>query len=186
MKKQPEITERTKDSFVMAFCQLYCQKPIETITIQSIATKAGYNRCTFYQYFKDVYDIRDYVEDDILCYIGNFFNNTTDKYVNPDIKNLFAIFNEKSIQIQSLLGIYGCSHFIKRMKENISMELFSRTVPASSEKIKPYLMEFHLSTTLSMFQYWLNNNMNLKPEELLSLIHNLYTSGVEYYDDRKN
>jgi len=51
MKKQPEITEKTKQSFISVFCELYCQKPIEKITVQEIANKSGYNRSTFYQDF---------------------------------------------------------------------------------------------------------------------------------------
>ena len=53
MKKQPERTAATRSAFVDAFISISESRPIEKITIQEIADKAGYNRTTFYQYFED-------------------------------------------------------------------------------------------------------------------------------------
>lgn len=64
MKKQPQITEKTRQVFIEVFCELYSQKPIEKISVQEIAKISGYNRSTFYQYFTDLYDLLDSVEND--------------------------------------------------------------------------------------------------------------------------
>lgn len=69
MKKQPEITEKTRQAFIDVFCELYSQKPIEKISVQDIASKAGYNRSTFYQHFADIYELLDSVESDLLSYM---------------------------------------------------------------------------------------------------------------------
>lgn len=45
---------------------MYSQKPIEKISIQEISNKSGYNRSTFYQYFTDIYELLDSVENDLL------------------------------------------------------------------------------------------------------------------------
>ena len=66
MKKQPEITSATRKTFVDAFCSLYLHTPIEKITVQEIVRRAGYNRSTFYQYFRDVNDLLTYLEDEII------------------------------------------------------------------------------------------------------------------------
>lgn len=66
MKKQPQITEKTRQTFVDVFCELYSQKPIEKISVQEIANKSGYNRSTFYQYFTDIYELLDALENDLL------------------------------------------------------------------------------------------------------------------------
>lgn len=66
MKKQPQITEKTRQTFVGVFCELYSQKPIEKISVQEIANKSGYNRSTFYQYFTDIYELLDALENDLL------------------------------------------------------------------------------------------------------------------------
>jgi len=72
MKKQPEITERTKAILTDAFWQLYCQKDIHNISVKEITDKGGFNRSTFYQYFTDVYDVLNQIEDSLIdCVISH-------------------------------------------------------------------------------------------------------------------
>lgn len=66
MNKQPQITEKTRQKFIDVFCELYSQKPVEKISIQEIASRSGYNRSTFYQYFTDIYELLDTVENNLL------------------------------------------------------------------------------------------------------------------------
>ncbi|MBQ8625170.1 MAG: TetR/AcrR family transcriptional regulator [Agathobacter sp.] len=48
MKKQPEITDATRQAFIDVFCEYYLERPIEKITVKEISEKAGYSRVTFY------------------------------------------------------------------------------------------------------------------------------------------
>ncbi|MCC8064920.1 MAG: TetR/AcrR family transcriptional regulator [Clostridiales bacterium] len=66
MRKQPEVTDATREAFVNAFFQLAAQKAINRIAIREITTLAGYNRTTFYRYFGDVYALVEYAEDEFL------------------------------------------------------------------------------------------------------------------------
>lgn len=73
--KQPAITEQTKANLRQAFWQLYEQKPIQKITVKQITDLAGYNRGTFYLYFKDVYDLLDDIESKVLEVIGGMMKD---------------------------------------------------------------------------------------------------------------
>ena len=57
MKKQPELTERTRRNLIDAYFEL--TNSGEKGTVDQITRKAEYNRCTFYRYFSDTrpYDI---------------------------------------------------------------------------------------------------------------------------------
>ena len=68
--KQPEITAQTKRNLQDAFWALYAEKPIAKISIKEITDRAGYNRGTFYLYYKDVYDILGRIEQELLEKIG--------------------------------------------------------------------------------------------------------------------
>ena len=57
MKKQPEITYRTRQAFVDAFIQIYMMKDINKITVREIVDLTGTSRATFYRYFQDVYAV---------------------------------------------------------------------------------------------------------------------------------
>ena len=56
----------TRQNLSDAFWQLYLKKKIEKITVKEICELAGYNRSTFYVYYKDVYDILNEIEDRII------------------------------------------------------------------------------------------------------------------------
>ena len=63
MKKRPDITERTKANLITAFCKVLENKKFDKITVKEITDQAGYYRSTFYQYFTDISDLMDYVEN---------------------------------------------------------------------------------------------------------------------------
>lgn len=94
MKKQPEITERTRQIFVDAFCELYTQKPIEKISVQELTKKAGYNRSTFYLYFSDLYELREYVENDLIEFI-KYILKDKEFSLRPFLKNVLFLFEKK-------------------------------------------------------------------------------------------
>ena len=61
------MTEQTRANLTQAFWSLYLERPIEKITVREITERAGYNRATFYLYFRDVYDLFEQLEEDILA-----------------------------------------------------------------------------------------------------------------------
>ncbi|GIO32147.1 MULTISPECIES: TetR/AcrR family transcriptional regulator [Paenibacillus] len=175
MRKQPEITEKTKQSFISVFCELYCQKPIEKITVQEIANKSGYNRSTFYQYFSDVYDLLRFVENDILDFIREKLINTEQVDTKP--RDLLLLFEEKGAYLNALLGDYGNIRFIEKLKGEFFSDEQKYCFPKDS-LVTPYLLEFHLSTSFSLLRLWQRRQKDLPPDELIGLIDKLFTSGI--------
>ena len=47
--------------------------------------------------------------------------------------------------------------------------------------ILPYLMEFHISTPITLFRLWQRRQKDLPLDELSDLIQNLYTTGITSY-----
>ena len=90
MKKQPHITEQTKNNLRIAFWSLYAQKPIEKISIKEITELAGYNRGTFYLYYNDVYDLLHQIEEEILGKITDVLNDSLEKNDTFDLSGLLA------------------------------------------------------------------------------------------------
>lgn len=179
MKKQPEITERTRQAFIDAFCELYSQKPVEKISIQEIANKSGYNRSTFYQYFSDIYEILDYIENDIIAYMKEVLQNTlgADTSNFPFVQNLILMFESKGKYLNALLGDYGSIRFVERVKSALPINQLKRNI-SEDNSLLPYLMEFHLSTSMSLFRLWLRRNKDISHEELFALIDTLHNTGI--------
>lgn len=176
MNKQPEITDRTRQTFVDAFCMLYTQKPIEKISIQEIAKKAGYNRSTFYQYFLDIDDLLNYTENELIEYICQ----KREKGIMNDqlfVTHLIDVYSEKSTYIDALLGDFGSNLFLEDLKTKMQSNIYELSLP-DSNPLKPYLVEFHLSSTLSLFRLWLRRKKDLPLDEFLSLVSDLYMGGL--------
>ena len=66
MKKQPEQTAQTRRKLMDSFWKLFCDDGIDRVTVGAVTKCAGYNRGTFYEYFTDVYDLLDQLEDELL------------------------------------------------------------------------------------------------------------------------
>lgn len=175
MKKRPEVTERTRQAFVDAFCEMYAEMPIERIYIKDITEKTGYNRSTFYQYFQDIYAICEYVENDVLDYIRMGRKNG-----ERDAGKLLLLLQEKEKYLRALLGEYGSLRFLERIKKEILPEDSEKEGDFRGEGIAPYLAEFHISVTLSLFRLWLARGKDLETEELSGLIHGLFMNGMGY------
>lgn len=180
MKKQPEITEKTRQAFINVFCELYSQKPIEKISIQELANKSGYNRSTFYQYFADIYELLDFVENDLLSYIKEALS---DKEASmPPIQNaLNCMENSEHIStLKALLGDYGSIRFLERLKKEIPFDRLELNF-SENNRLTPYLLEFYISTSLSLFRLWLRQDKDLSSEEFIKLVDSLYTKGITSY-----
>ncbi|KOY13106.1 TetR/AcrR family transcriptional regulator [Paenibacillus xylanivorans] len=180
MKKQPELTEKTRQTFIDVFCELYSQKPIEKISVQEIAKKAGYNRSTFYQYFTDIYELLNFVETDLLKYIKEELANK--ELSTHTVQNALHCLEKKEYLsvLNALLGDYGSIRFLERLKREITLGRLELNLPSNSS-ITPYLIEFHISTSLSLFRLWLQRQKDLSPEEFFELVDTLYTKGATPY-----
>jgi Transcriptional regulator len=172
MKKQPNVTDNTKKAFINAFCELYCQKPIEKISVQEIANNAGYNRSSFYQHFCDIYELLDFIENDVLDSMHQKLNGG-----KGNVQEIMCLYNEKRLYLDALFGDYGGTRFLEKLKANVPFESHKLNIP-KDDPITPYLMEFHLSTVLSLLRLWHRRKNDLPPEKLLDLAYRLYVGGI--------
>ncbi|MDR0489327.1 MAG: TetR/AcrR family transcriptional regulator [Propionibacteriaceae bacterium] len=172
MKKQPEVTQKTKRAFMDAFCELYVQKPIERISIQEITNRAGYNRSSFYQHFCDIYELLDYLENYVL-------DSMLEKLPadNAWLQGLLTPDNETNFYLKTLFGEFGSSHFIERLKASVPLDSHKTSI-SSDDPLAPYIMEFHLSTVLSLMRLWYQRDQDLSQAELSELTYRLYMGGT--------
>lgn len=176
MQKHSESIKKTKQDFIDAFCLLYSQKPLEKITVQEIARKAGYNRGTFYQYFFDIDELVDYVENELLNFIREKRGKAGGGH-NSFVEDLLELYQTKSTYINAMMGTFGSSRFLEKLKTESSLNIPELDLP-DDHPLKPYLVEFHLSSTLSLFRLWLRRNKDLPIEDLMALLANLYNGAI--------
>lgn len=175
MKKQPQITKQTKANLREAFWKLYTEKPIEKISIKEITDLAGYNRGTFYLYYKDVYDILNQIENYMLDKIQTAVmeylrkNDTFDLSKNMgDFVELMQSYSRYSVV---LLSDHGDPQFATRLKEILWPFLnhfFIQTDGYSDYQIE-LISEFYLSGILATVTKW-NSNPQMSIDQFISFM----------------
>ena len=58
--------QKTQKSIAEAFYRLRAHKPLEKITVRELCREAPVNRSTFYAYYKDVYDLSEQLENELV------------------------------------------------------------------------------------------------------------------------
>ena len=169
MKKQPQITEQTRQNLIDAFCRLHIEKPIEKISVQQITNLAGYNRSTFYQYFSDIYQLRDALVEDVLAYVRQL-HTQEEKETRSITERFCLLFETKGPYLRALLGEYSTMHFMEALKK----ELVPDFLYEMDDQTAPYWQEYHIATCISILRLWINRGYDLTPEEMSQLLQKMY------------
>ncbi|MBP3965082.1 TetR/AcrR family transcriptional regulator [Paenibacillus lignilyticus] len=185
MKKQLQLTLQTKQNLTDAFWTLYCTKRIEKISIKEITTRAGYNRGTFYEYFKDVYDVLEQIENNLLARLQHLMIPPTLTPVPPmdisiPVGILFQLFEELGDYFIVLLGDQGDPAFLSKVKASFKPLLQAKLM---AEGITPgyeldYTIEFTLNAMIGILNYWFSQQARPTLDQLFVLMNELMNEGV--------
>lgn len=181
MNKQPEVTAQTKQNLIDAFWSLYCEKRIEKITVKEIAQKAGYNRGTFYEYFTDVYEVLDQIEQSLIPTLGELPPTTKpDHNMNMAFDMFLKQYEQNSKYYSVLLGDNGDPAFASKVKNSIKPLIIRETSGKvnKSDIELDFILEYILSAMIGVLSYWFRMNKVLPAEELMALMYQLMDNEV--------
>lgn len=183
MKKQSESIVQTKQKLIDAFWELYCEKSMEKITVKEVTEKAGYNRGTFYVYFKDVYDVLEQIEESLLPTEEEFeelFQHHLDNMsLESTSTQFYEMYQQHGEKLVVLLGPNGDPHFAHRMKDLIKSYMLKTSGELSEKnRIKfDYILEYELSARYAMMNRWFQHK-DLPLEEFAALFYHISTNGT--------
>jgi AcrR family transcriptional regulator len=75
--------KRTRNNIINAFIELRSKKELDKITVKELAALACINKATFYQYYKDIYDLSEVLETEVLTAGINDLNHPEILLTNP-------------------------------------------------------------------------------------------------------
>ncbi len=175
--KQPEVTAQTKRNLQEAFWSLYVEKPLTKISIKEITDRAGYNRGTFYLYYKDVYDILGRIEQELLEKIGALIEERLIKEGRLDIEGNMEIILGLTREcdpdrMAKLLGDSGDPQFRARFKELIWPLVRTYLIPQDnfSPAERRFVKELHLSGLLAAITAWLEDDGGIPLDDFIRLV----------------
>ncbi|GFP75566.1 TetR/AcrR family transcriptional regulator [Clostridium fungisolvens] len=181
MKKQSEITAQTRRNLVDAFWALYCEKRIEKITVKDITQKAGYNRGTFYEYFADVYDVLEQLEESLIPTIHELPPiSIPNQNIGVPLDMFMTLYEQNSKYYSVLLGDNGDPAFASKLKNStkpVIRQVFLENYNVDSVEFD-FILEFVLSAMIGIMSYWFSQDKILPAENLVLLMYDLMENGV--------
>lgn len=181
MKKQPNITVQTRQNIIDAFWSFYSQERIEKITVKEITEKAGYNRGTFYEYFIDVYDVLEQIENSLIPAIDELppISNPSSGSEALPIDMFLKMYERNNQYYSVLLGENGDPAFAGKLKKAVKPIISEAFMVKSIDKAElDYILEFVLSAMIGILGYWFKENKVLSVEKLIALIYDLMENGA--------
>ena len=177
MKKQPEVTMKTRQNFVDAFWELIKEKPLNKITVGELTRRAGYNRSTFYEYFMDTDDLLSYVENELLEQLKEPLLEAMPE--NASLETMFRIvFETMNEKIYLIIGSKGDPTFLPKVRAEL-LPIVQNYFPIPSDLPEfDYLICFANSAMFALMQRWNEQGKDLSTEEMSKLIQDLVLRGL--------
>lgn len=122
--------QRTRRNIRDAFIELRSRKPIEKITVKELAEAAFINKATFYQHYKDLYDLSESMEDELIDNIIGSIPHPDTLLDDPEQATLeiFSAFSSQTRLLEILFSGSRRSVLIGKLESRIR-ELILRRYP---------------------------------------------------------
>ena len=184
-KGKNRSVQRTQALLKDGLTELMLTKPIQNITVRELTDYVNLNRGTFYLHYKDIRDLLEYLENDIL----DEFIEITNAHQPQDMKGKpfplicdLSKFLEKNSDFIKLVLVDNQEQiFMNRIKEIIRErcmnnwdELFANADPRMSEIYSSYV----LSGCIGIIENWIRNDTHQSPEELARYTENIMMNGL--------
>ena len=197
MKKNPELTEQTKQNLVEAFWGLYSEKKLTQISVKEITEKAGYNRSTFYSYFNNTEEVLNYVVEGLFVKakeIGKFHNEYMHKgYMNKVIelessfeeernRDFVQFYIENSKYLSVLFDKIKTPVFSKHLLNLIQPQYleFMDKLAEEEKKELAYLIEYKICGIFAMVAKWKKCGEDIPIERLFELLSMMSMEGFAH------
>lgn len=183
MKKQLEVRKKTKMELKEAFWELYCYLPMHKITVRLICEKAGYNRSTFYEYFLDIYDVLEQIENTLIAEVEKYplTNQLASKEETPmEIAMLIDLFEKNRKYFLVLLGENGDPSFQMKLRKSIKPKLKMRIANFGvvDNDTLDLILDYNISAMTGILHSWLCMKNQISSEAFIRLITELTANGA--------
>lgn len=165
---------RTKKLLRQALTRLMRQKDFQSITVTDVVREADINRGTFYAHYRDVYDLRDKIEAEMIADFRGMIATirpSETATLRPVLGRLMDYLEENREIVTALIKVNAPDGFGKKMIvviEECRMELFPyRSIEDA------YAARFLATGAIGMIEKWITEAQPIPKTEMINLIAKL-------------
>ena len=146
--------EKTDKGIKNAFIELRSKKPLEKITVRELCEIARINKSTFYSHYKDIYDLSDTLEGEVVASITNSVSHP--EYIVDNLEAfsrelLMAYLSQTSLTTILFSGNQR-SHFADRIEESIKKLIYEKYPEFETDEIMNITISFCIQGGYHAFQ----------------------------------
>lgn len=163
----------TKENLFIAFWELYKNNNISHISVGSVTKRAGYNRSTFYEYFVDIYDLLNQLEQGIIdnfCKIINdrAFTNSRFNGLEIYVQGFIDAYLKYGDDFAILLGDNGDPSFTRKIVNH--MNNFWNDRAGNVDMDIEMINEYACPAMLSVLSTWHRTGKSISLEQLMNIV----------------
>ena len=159
---------KTKKHICDAFMRLREKKPVEKISVTELCSLAGINKSTFYAHYRDIYDLSDKIETQIVMEIVSSIENPQNIFDNPNkfTKDLFYAYTAKE-KIISVVFSGSRAAMLPQKTEYILKKMVFRFRPEYENDVEKNVL-FSLKIYGGFYAFQVNKKFDV--DEVISVI----------------
>ncbi|MGH2549093.1 MAG: TetR/AcrR family transcriptional regulator [Thermomicrobiales bacterium] len=161
--------ERTKDQLRTAVLELAETVDLSALTVHDITRRAGVNRATFYQHYRDKDELLEQTIDGLLHELFDGcapvlagIDRLLPDAIHPSVVQMFEEVAKRSALYGRLIGHGGSAYFIRRFQsrnEELTLRVMHHMETTGIDGPIPARVRAHFgaSATVGLMSYWLEN-----------------------------
>ena len=183
-KKPDRRVVRTKKAIRNAFARLISRRSLGEITVKELSEEADINRKTFYNYYSDIFQVMDEVENEVVTAFAEALRSVdlSEALMNPNliVSRLMDIINS-DIDFYSHVFSQGVNatlldKLVQVMKEMIRDEV-NRMIKVDQELLG-FALDFEIGGIISAYQAWFNSGCRMDREIMAKNVSAIIFYGV--------
>ena len=186
-KKLRNERSQTIADFREAYWQLFCEMPLNKITVSKLCERAGYNRGTFYLHFDAIDDVRYAIESDVMHDMTQGVEECLKTvmrgklFLPKAMAGILSVFKKDEKYIVPLLGEERDPEFLEQLTEELkplwrTYVIGERTGRTEAEI--DLILEQAITGGLKMIGNWLVDPRGVSPTKLAKLVYDMLIRDV--------
>ncbi|MDD3370090.1 MAG: TetR/AcrR family transcriptional regulator C-terminal domain-containing protein [Lachnospiraceae bacterium] len=180
--------QKTKKALRKSLSVLLAKKNIQAITVKELTNLADVHRGTFYFHYKDVYDLQEQIENEILEEIKGIFDAHPPDENHDKVLSMLTVFNQYLYKNAEICHLFingnGNYNFCDKLRMMIKDEYLHKWIENLSKKSSgedlEYFCDFIMAGYIAVVGRWLAGRMQITPEELTLKMQHMALEGIGF------
>ncbi|MDO4266303.1 MAG: TetR/AcrR family transcriptional regulator [Eubacteriales bacterium] len=180
---------KTKALLKHCLAELLKTKKINEITVRELTDLSDLNRGTFYLHYRDVYDLLEKTEDELIDAVHELLqqHEPAELKLHPHVifEEIFTLAKDNRDIVEILMGEHGDLQFQDRLKEVVKEKCLKDAMEVyRSKNPENYTVFFYfmLSGCIGILQYWIKTGFKESPSEIARITEKILHDGIQSLD----